>query len=258
VCLDAVQIESALDSLGIRLGRPLVLSEVTTSTNDDAKRGAREGVPSGAVFLAETQTHGRGRLGRSWHSPPGENLYASFVLRPSLTAKTAPLVTLTAGLSVCDAIGPLLSHRTVALKWPNDVLVGDRKVAGILCEAQLAGEGPAWIVVGIGINVKTTSFPADIAPRATSLALAHATSLDRSALFVALASGLSARIETLERGGAQAIIDEVAARDALRGRAITVDGEKATALGIASDGALLIRRADGTEASCIAGDVQLA
>jgi BirA family biotin operon repressor/biotin-[acetyl-CoA-carboxylase] ligase len=254
--LDRPSLERELASRGALLGRPLTVVETTTSTNDDAKQAARDGAPSGAAFIADTQSSGRGRFGRSWHSPAGENLYVSFVLRPSLSPSAAPLVTLAAGLAVADAVAPLVPGRTVALKWPNDVLVDDRKVAGILAEAQLSDARASWIVVGIGINVRTAEFPAEIATRATSLALAGASNLDRGALFVALATALSARIEMLCAHGARPIIEDLAARDALRGRPITIDGAPATALGIAEDGALRIRRPDGSETTILAGEVR--
>jgi BirA family transcriptional regulator, biotin operon repressor / biotin---[acetyl-CoA-carboxylase] ligase len=254
--LDRASIERELALRSTLLGRPLVIVESTTSTNDDAKQAARDGAPSGAAFIADTQTSGRGRLGRSWHSPPGENLYASFVLRPSLPPSSAPVVTLAAGLAVADIVAPLVPGRTVALKWPNDVLINDCKVAGILTEAQLSDARASWIVIGIGINVRATTFPAEIASRATSLALAGASELDRGAIFVALAVALSARIEILRDQGTLPIIADLAARDALLGRAITVDGAPATALGIAEDGALRIRRLDG-ETTILSGEVRL-
>jgi BirA family biotin operon repressor/biotin-[acetyl-CoA-carboxylase] ligase len=255
--LDPVAIERALASGAIPLGRPLVVRETTTSTNDDAKNAARSGAPSGAAFIADAQSGGRGRLGRAWHSPPGENLYVSFVLRPSLTSDAAPLMTLAAGLAVADAVAPLVPARKVTLKWPNDVLMGDRKLAGILTEAQLSDSAASWIVIGIGINVRATSFPADIADRATSLALAGASSLDRGELFVSLASRLSRRIDQLAMQGPRPIVEDLAARDALRNRGITIDGIAATALGIAEDGALRVRREDGTETAILSGEIRL-
>jgi BirA family transcriptional regulator, biotin operon repressor / biotin---[acetyl-CoA-carboxylase] ligase len=254
--IDPARILAELARRNSPLGRPLAIAEVTTSTNDDAKRAAEEGAPSGAAFLANAQTRGRGRLGRTWHSPPDENLYASFLLRPSLDPKRASLVTLASGLAVADTLEPLVPHARITLKWPNDVLIDDRKVAGILSEARLSGED-AWIVVGIGINVHTRAFPADLAARATSLALSGATTVDRSDLFVAVASALSARLDTLRTGASSTLVESFAARDALAGRPIAVDGAPAIAIGIARDGALRIRHPDGTESFCIAGDVQL-
>jgi BirA family biotin operon repressor/biotin-[acetyl-CoA-carboxylase] ligase len=255
--LDRATIEHELASRAVALGRPLVVAETTTSTNDDAKNAARDGAPSGAAFVADAQTGGRGRLGRSWHSPRGDNLYVSFVLRPSLSPEAAPLVTLAAGLAVADAVAGLVPSRKVGLKWPNDVLIDDRKLAGVLTEAQLSEARASWIVVGIGVNVRTTSFPADLGGRATSLALAGASSLDRGKLLVEIASSLSVRIDRLCTDGPGPIVKDLADRDVLRDRAITIDGAAATALGIAGDGSLRIRRGDGAEITVLSGDIRL-
>jgi len=277
--LDEARIAGQLLARGIRLGHPLSLVAVTASTNDDAKRAARAGIESGAAFIADAQTGGRGRLGRAWHSPPGENLYASFVVRPTLVgpdacgarlfdAQTAPLITLAAGLAVVDAVTEVAGPIDLALKWPNDVLLGGRKLAGILCEAQLgevdAGGGSTairvspWIVIGIGINVHAREFPGVLAESATSLSLAGASSVAREALFVELCSALFRRIELLcSSGGAAAIVADVGARDALLGREVLVDGVSAVALGIAPSGGLRVRRQDGMEMTCLAGEVRL-
>jgi BirA family transcriptional regulator, biotin operon repressor / biotin---[acetyl-CoA-carboxylase] ligase len=254
--LDAATIEAALARASVPWGRPLTVAALTASTNDDAKRAARSGAPEGAAFVADAQSGGRGRLGRSWYSPSGENLYASFVLRPSFDPKRIPLVTLTAGLAVVDAVAPRVAERRVGLKWPNDVHIDGRKVAGILSEAQVLTGEPAWVVVGIGVNVRTRAFPAELEARATSLALAGATSLDRGALFVDLAAALFQRMAMLRRGNVRDLISAFAARDELAGRPITVDGARATAVGIAEDGALVVRGTDGREQRCVAGDVQ--
>jgi BirA family transcriptional regulator, biotin operon repressor / biotin---[acetyl-CoA-carboxylase] ligase len=250
-------IETELAARGIVWARPLVVAAWTTSTNDDAKRAAREGAPAGTAFVADAQTSGRGRLGRAWYSPPGENLYASFVLRPCFELGRMPIVTLAAGLAVADAIAPLMNERRVTLKWPNDVFIEGRKVAGILSEAQLTNPKQPWIVVGIGINVHARSFPEDIAASATSLALSGATSLHRGSLFVALTEALFARTEMLRQGAVRTIIRDFAERDALLGRRVTVDGAPAVALGIGEDGTLRIRLPDGRETQCVAGDVAI-
>jgi BirA family biotin operon repressor/biotin-[acetyl-CoA-carboxylase] ligase len=254
--LDAARIEDMLIGASIPWGRPLAVAPLTASTNDDAKLAARAGAPEGSAFVADAQSGGRGRLGRSWFSPSGENLYASFVLRPALDAKRIPLVTLTAGLAVADAVIARIGDERVGLKWPNDVFIDGRKVAGILSEAQVVEGNAVWIVVGIGINVRTRAFPTELATRATSLAIAGATSLDRGELFVDLAGALYRRIAMLREGQVSDLIAAFAERDELAGKAITVDGAPATALGIAEDGALLIRRADGREERCVAGEVQ--
>lgn len=254
--LDRAWIERALAQGAIALGRPLFVAEVTGSTNDDAKRAARDGIAAGAAFIADAQTSGRGRLGRSWHSPAGENLHTSFVLRPDLAADVVPCVTIAAGLAIADAILPLVAQ-PVTLKWPNDVLLGGRKVAGVLCEAQIAGDRTRWVVIGIGINVRTTVFPAQLAAGATSLALAEAKDLDRSRAFVALATALSERAAMLERGDTARITRDFSALDALAGRVVHVDGQPVVALGIAPDGRLRVRASNGAERRCADAEVSL-
>jgi BirA family biotin operon repressor/biotin-[acetyl-CoA-carboxylase] ligase len=255
--LDAARIESTLAARNVVWGRPLVVTALTGSTNDDAKHAAKNGAPAGAAFIADAQTGGRGRLGRTWFSPPGQNLYTSFILRPALDPKRLPLITLTAGLAVADAVACRVSGR-VGVKWPNDVYIDGRKVSGILSEVQIAGKRAAWVVIGIGINVHTRTFPEEIEGRATSLALAGEASSDRGALFVDLAAALFARVRMLEEGNDRAVIEALRARDELDGRAITVDGAPATAIGIADDGALTVRKRDGSVERCVAGEVQIA
>jgi BirA family biotin operon repressor/biotin-[acetyl-CoA-carboxylase] ligase len=255
--LDRSRVERLLAASGSPFGRPLVLMSTTESTNDEAKRAAREGVLSGALFVAEAQTKGRGRFGRAWHSPEGENLYASFVLRPALPPNVVPSVTLAAGLAALDAIAPRVAPRAAGLKWPNDVLVDDRKIAGILSEAQMTDGKLGWLVVGIGINVRTGAFPGELAQNATSLALSGARDLDRSALLVDLSCALSRRLDALAKDGLADLVRQFSAKDALLGRSITIEGSPAVALGIAGDGSLRVRRPDGTERSFAAGEVSL-
>jgi BirA family transcriptional regulator, biotin operon repressor / biotin---[acetyl-CoA-carboxylase] ligase len=208
--LDGPRIEQALERDGVALGRPLSIVDVTGSTNDDAKAAAHGGIASGAAFVADTQTAGRGRLGRAWHSPAGENLYVSFVLRPDHPDRTVPFVTLAAGLATADAIAPLIEC-AVQLKWPNDVLVSNRKIAGVLCESAVSKER-TFVVVGIGLNVRTTVFPPDLAPTSTSLALAGAKMLDRSTVLVSIATALSIRMNMLARGESERILRDFSAR----------------------------------------------
>jgi len=253
--LDAARIERELQARGVTLGRPLSVMVTTTSTNDDAKRAGQQGAPSGAAFVADQQSSGRGRLGRVWHSPPAQNLYATILLRPKLEPKAAPLLTLAAGLAVRDALAPLVPTREVAIKWPNDVYVAGRKVAGILAEAQGQGSD-SFVVVGFGVNVRTTDFPVELVGRATSLALAGAEMLDRGEVFMAISERLQVRLEQLESGAIATIVGDCARHDGLLGRVITVDGEPAVALGLAADGGLRVRRKDGSEGVVWAGEVQ--
>src|SRR5262249_52243740 len=129
--LDARRIEAEFTRRYVPLGRLLALRYVIESINDDVKRAVVFGAFSGVAFVADVQTWGRGRLGRNWHSPSGENLYASFLLRPALDPKIVPLVTLVVGLVVVDALEPLVPGAKVVLKWLNDVLLDSRKVTKI-------------------------------------------------------------------------------------------------------------------------------
>lgn len=138
------------------------------STNEELRRRALAGAPEGTAVAADTQTAGRGRQGRTWESPPG-NLYCSLLLRPSCPAAKAASLSFAAALAIADAVAPLLSaDGDLRFKWPNDVLLGGRKLAGILLESQIAGDALEWVVVGAGVNV--ASHPEKAMYPATSLA----------------------------------------------------------------------------------------
>jgi BirA family biotin operon repressor/biotin-[acetyl-CoA-carboxylase] ligase len=140
------------------------------STNTEAKRQAMSGAPNGSLFVAEQQSSGKGRLGRSFLSPPGTGLWFSVLLRPEQVADEITTVTLKAGLAVCKAIRKLTGC-PAKIKWPNDVVIGGKKVCGILTEMAAENDRVDFIVVGIGINVNTPSFPEELREKATSLLL---------------------------------------------------------------------------------------
>jgi BirA family transcriptional regulator, biotin operon repressor / biotin---[acetyl-CoA-carboxylase] ligase len=146
----------------------LYFSPVTDSTNTDALEAARAGAPHGSVYFADEQLAGRGRGDHTWHSFAGRGLYVSVLLRPPIPAVRLPLLPLAAGLAAADAIRAT-TGLTVDLRWPNDLLVGPRKVGGILVEAKTESSAVAYVVVGIGINVHQRVFPADVSTPATSL-----------------------------------------------------------------------------------------
>ncbi len=151
----------------------------TGSTNSDAMRAARSGAPDGSVYFADEQLAGRGRGDHGWVSAAGEGLYASVLLRPRIATARLPLVPLAAGLAAADAIRAAASL-AADLRWPNDLLIGPRKVGGILVESILHAEGPPRVVVGIGINVHQQAFPPDLSTPATSLDLESGTTSGRS------------------------------------------------------------------------------
>jgi BirA family transcriptional regulator, biotin operon repressor / biotin---[acetyl-CoA-carboxylase] ligase len=239
----------------------VVLHETTESTNDDAKLLAREGAPSGSVVIADSQTRGRGRGSNVWHSPPGANLYLSMLLRPTFDAAKAPAFALASGCVVAAAIErrlPPVAPR-VRIKWPNDIFADGKKVAGILIEAQLRGDVLGSIVVGIGVNVATKVFTAELDQRATSLALLGVAgdALDRDALAAEIVVELTKAVSRYERGALESFAPELAARDALRGRRVRVLDVEGVADGIEADGRIALVLADGQRKLVASGHVDV-
>jgi BirA family biotin operon repressor/biotin-[acetyl-CoA-carboxylase] ligase len=254
--LSAGAVERALDALGAAVGRPLSVRAVTGSTNDDARAAAASGAPHGAAFLADAQTKGRGRGGHTWHSPPGENLYLSLLLRPKVPPASVAPVTLAVGVAVARVVEQIVAGRApVWVKWPNDVLAGDRrKLAGVLVEGQLRGELVSSLVVGVGMNVRASAFPEEIAGRATSLALLGCEGLDRSAIAAALIAGIGAAVARFEVDRLASFRDDLARLDALRGARVEVGGVRGVAEGIDGEGRLLVR-GEGGVARVVSGEV---
>lgn len=242
--LDAAQIEAFLDRFGVTIGRPVVVEDVTESTNDDARQAAAHGAPHGAIFLADAQTRGRGRSGHAWHSPPGENLYLSIVLRPNISPLALPPLTLVIGVCVARVVDDVLGLEGKArLKWPNDVLVGEDKLAGILVESSLRGGSVVAVVVGIGVNVRTVVFPNDL--RATSLHLLGAKELERSKLVARLLGEIEKSAVLFEHERLAPFHAEITRRDMLLGRSVEIAGVKGHASGVDADGFLCVTSLDG-------------
>jgi BirA family biotin operon repressor/biotin-[acetyl-CoA-carboxylase] ligase len=240
---------------GLELGLPLEVLDRTTSTMDAAFGTARSGAPHGAVVVAEAQTAGRGQHGRAWASSTGRDLTFSLLLFPRLSPEAVPLVAVAAGLAVRETVAARVAEATT-VKWPNDVLVEGRKIAGVLVERRPSGAAPA-VVVGVGINVETRSFPPEVAGRATSLLLAGATERAREPLLADFLAAFAPRLAALERGAAAEVARELALHDALRDRALAVGAIRGHGAGIASTGELLVRTADGGTVVVSAGTVEL-
>lgn len=250
--------EDVLARRGGSLGRPLEVMDETGSTNDDAKRGARDGAPHGAVWVAEAQRAGRGRQARSWYAAPGESLLASVLLRTKAAPARTPQLSLVAGLAVRDAVARRIEPSRVRLKWPNDVLVDGKKVAGVLVESIIAGARVDALIVGFGVNVHTRELPEELSSRATSLSLAGATDVDRSELLADVLAGLDRDIELVAHRGLGLVRARLAACDALFGTEIAfAEGEGGVAAGIDDDGRLVVRRSDGSLARVSSGEVHL-
>jgi BirA family transcriptional regulator, biotin operon repressor / biotin---[acetyl-CoA-carboxylase] ligase len=170
-------------------GRKVYSFETIDSTNSCARALAACWAEEGTVVFAEEQTAGRGRLGRSWHAAPGENLTFSLILRPAIPPDRMGLLSLLVAVGIARGIEEALGLR-VFCKWPNDLLFGGRKLAGILLEGSFAHDRVDHVVVGIGLNVNQREFPADIAARATSLATETQNPIDRSGLLKSLLKSL--------------------------------------------------------------------
>jgi BirA family biotin operon repressor/biotin-[acetyl-CoA-carboxylase] ligase len=219
-------------------GTPRLHLRLTDSTNTRARELAAAGAPHGTLVTAAEQTAGRGRQGRTWTAPPGRSLLCSVVIRD-----LPPLVSLVAGVATAEAVGP-----EAQLKWPNDVYVARRKVAGILVEGR---PQERWGIIGVGVNVAVApeSFPAELADRAGTLGLgSEAIEPVLARLLGALDRWLAAPVE--------AVLDAVRARDALLGQTVTWAGGTARGAGIDDRGRLLVDTPDGRQA-LNAGEVHL-
>ena len=244
-----------------RFGRRLECFETIDSTNVQAARLARDDAPEGTLVLAERQTHGRGRLGRTWVSPARVNLYASFVLRPRLSPADAPQLALAAAVAVARALAPLAPGR-VAIKWPNDCLLDGRKVAGILTEMDAEVDRIRAVVLGIGVNLNAPAraFPVDLRPTATSVLLATGTPVDRPRFAAGLCATLEAVYDRVVRDGFAVVAPEWESYSCLTGRRVTIDcsgrRSEGTVRGIDPTGRLVL---DGTagEERIMAGDVSI-
>jgi BirA family transcriptional regulator, biotin operon repressor / biotin---[acetyl-CoA-carboxylase] ligase len=253
---DLTAFEAERRARGLTLGQPASWPETTESTNDDALLATKAGAQHGALFGAETQLRGRGRRGSAWHSEPGAGLWFSVLLRPQLAADVAPALSLCAGLAVRAAVASR-SAAQVAVKWPNDVLAGGRKIAGILIESQVIGQQLSGVVVGIGLNVEQRAFPEELAELATSLALLGATERAREVLLVDVLGGLEARVARLEAAGVTGISEELRQYDALMGRRLRIADQEGIGAGIDEAGHLLVRTDAGLVEAVSSGHVQL-
>lgn len=249
--LDAAAVERELG--GKRLGLPLAVFDSTTSSSDEAKRALAAGAGHGACFVAEAQTHGRGRRGRSWLAAPGEALLFSLLLDAPHGFDPSPL-TLAVGLGVHAGTQPHVSA-PLAVKWPNDLVCGRQKLAGILVEAELSQGVLGAVVVGVGINVLATAFPPELEASATSLRLLGST-VSRERVLVDVLEGIAHWYERLCQGGAGNVVPALRQVDALRDEPIRVDGVPGTGAGFDDSGRLLLRLGDGTVQSIVAGTVE--
>lgn len=254
------------DDLFARLGASTLIREIvvfneTSSTNDSATQRGRQGAPGGVAIFAERQTAGRGRFGRPWASASHRGLWFSLLLRPALPIGTWPRLTTWAAVSLAATIEHSLGL-PAAIKWPNDIYLGGKKVAGILAESGADATGQPFAVVGLGVNVnhEPGDFPPELEGKAGSLRMATGRLIDRPTLAAALLRELDTRFSQMASAFPE-MTAEAARRSLLLGRWIHIQAGHTTLEGRAEslddDGHLLLRGADGALSRLSAGEVTI-
>lgn len=241
------------------LGHPLHAFLSVTSTQDEARRLVEDS-PEGTLVIAEEQTQGRGRGGKSWQSPAGMGLWLSLVLRPGRSPVDWPTLPSVAGLALIEALRDL--HGLSAnLKWPNDVWIGDRKVAGLLAESQ---PNAGWVILGMGVNVhqERDDFDPEIRDQATSLAqVLGREAPSRPALLASFLKRFAAMYDEFKERGPDVFRGRLVEKELTLGRSITLHLDDDTVHGVVEDlgprGELCLRLPDGTRKSFLTGHVEL-
>jgi BirA family biotin operon repressor/biotin-[acetyl-CoA-carboxylase] ligase len=261
------QIERTLIEKGFARQRRVLYLPETDSTNDDAARIAAEGAAAGSIVVAGKQRRGRGRLGKKWLAQPGSGLTFSYIARPEVIIRDVPRLTLAAGLAVANAIEAQTGLATT-IKWPNDILINGRKVAGLLCEfhgsGPVAAESPV-VIIGIGINISSTmaDFPTELSRKATSLTLAGARDVSPADLLICVVRHLEEQLQHLTAMGFPTILADWRKKDATRGRRMVwVDTSgrmvEGFSLGPNDEGGLQIVLDSGRIVQALSGDLSLA
>lgn len=232
---------------------PILMLAAVESTQAIAFELAAQGGPDGAAVVADHQTHGRGRRGRAWQEEPGTSLLLSVLVRPRLPAAALPGLSFAAALAVADAL-TATAGLPATLKWPNDVRVAGKKIAGILLESR-AGDSPPVVVVGVGINLAQQRFPPALAAGATSVLLETGRAPERDAVLRAVLAAFARWRGRLEVDGFAPLRQRWLALTDTIGRPVTADGRSGVAIDLGDDGALLLQ--DGaTVHRIVAGAVE--
>lgn len=266
--LIAADIAARLDP-GCLIGREVLVFEATRSTNDVAARLGRDGSAEGAIVFAETQTAGRGRLGRRWDSARGEGLWFSVLLRPRLPLGEWARLTIWAAVAVCRGIEDATGVAGAMIKWPNDIYISGKKIVGILIESHLApasarssAEASGFAVAGIGVNVNQTHFSRELSDRAGSLrsTAAGGRALDRQAVAAAILRRLDV-LYPAAAGDFPSLLRDAEARNFLRGRWIEAETSEGRVAGVAGSlgagGELQLRNSEGALLVLSSGEVRL-
>ena len=242
------------------IGREMVFTKETDSTNVDAFALAVRGMEEGLVVIAERQRHGKGRRGREWHTIGGENIYLSVILRPKVATIKIPLLVPMAAISVTEALKAFLPTG-LAIKWPNDIIVNGKKISGILLEMGTDIKKERFFVLGIGINVncEKKDIPEALAPIATSLSLENNKPVSIKDVIVHLFHRLDNWYESYSAGEFSDIINTFRALEATTGKRITIDiagtSVIGNAIGIDDDGFLIVEDDRGVIHKAMSGDI---
>jgi BirA family biotin operon repressor/biotin-[acetyl-CoA-carboxylase] ligase len=263
-CPDRLHADDLVSRLGtVRvIGREIRVFQETASTSDLLEKLARDGVREGMVVFSESQTRGRGRLGRSWISPPGKGLWFSVLLRPHLRPQAATRLTVAAAVALARAVRRELPLRP-EIKWPNDVMIHGRKIAGVLTEltGELDSIRHATLGIGVNVNLDAEELPPPLRIQATSLKLATGRMVDRPALAAALLQELDATYHQALGDGFPALADEWSSQCTTLGRLVSVVTGHRRIVGRAEaldeEGALLVRTDSGHLERVVGGDVTL-
>lgn len=242
-------------------GYKVVFYEETGSTNVEAKMLADQGAAHGTLVVADSQSGGKGRRGRSWHSPKGSAIAMSLILKPELEPEKASMLTLVQAMAVVKAIEEVCQVSS-QIKWPNDILVNEKKVCGILTEMHLEKTKISSIIIGCGINVNQDDFPEEIAEIATSLKIEIGKSFSREALIGSVCRYFEMYFQQfMDRKDLSGMADEYNEYLISKGRKVKVLDPKGEfvgeALGINALGELLVKRADGETVNVYAGEVSV-
>jgi len=244
------------------LGRKVIYYDTVASTNDVAKKLAAEGCPEGTVVVAEEQTEGRGRLGRKWFSPRGKNVMFSVLLNPTVNLVQLPQLTMLAAVAVAGAVCALTGLKA-GIKWPNDLLLNEKKVCGILSEMYAEVNRVNYLVIGVGMNVNVDEeeFPPDIGTTATSLKIAAGEKINRAGLLQEILRQLERYYLDWQQHGFAPVLEEWKKSSINLGRRVRVISSGEVWEGICedvdSDGALLLRLPGGSVKRFVAGEVSL-
>ena len=242
------------------VGRDIRVFEETSSTNDVAEKLARDGVKEGVVVFAESQTKGRGRLGRKWLSPTRKGLWFSVLLRPNFRPQETTQLTVISATALRRAIKTVCSV-TADIKWPNDILIGGKKVCGILTEMSAEVDRVRHVILGIGVDVNQTEFPAELRKLATSLKIEAGEEISRAELATEILRELDADYARVCAGKFSEVADEWESACVTIGKSVTVHiGDRkfrGRAESLDDDGALLVRTEHGHLERIIGGDVTL-